>query len=507
MGKGQRSRLARADEMAAKKIAAKKKEKQDKIIRITSIITSIVLVVGLLGMIVYSTINSNNRQNGTYLKNDIAMESTDYKINNAQQMYFFQNYYASFMQSNQDYIQYMGLDTEKSLKEQTAPYTDDDGKSMTWYDYFMKGTEDQVKQTLVLAQAAKDAGFKLSDEDNKEIEETLKNITPENYAPGLTKDDVKACLEVSLLAANYQAKVEGDIKYTDADLEKYYGENKNDYDVVDYRMYSFSYATESDTEEEADKMTRDEAKKLADELAATGNEQAFIAWLKNYFSGTLKMEADKLDSQVETTLSQGFAYSESYVGIDFLFGEKTKAGDIKVVEDEENGLFKVFLLLTPRARDNSATKTVRHILIAPEDMENETQKKDAKAKADKLLADWKKGEATEESFAALVHDNTDDTGSKETGGLYENFGKGEMVEAFEKWSYDAARKPGDTAVVETEYGYHIMYFVGNGTSVWKKAAELNFVNDKYSAQYEEFAKKHAVTAYDKNIDKIASYVK
>ncbi len=506
MGKGQRSRLARADEMAAKKLAAKKKERQDKIIRITSIITSIVLVIGLVGMIVYSTVNSNNRENGTYLKKDIAMESADYKINNAQHMYFFQNYYASFMQSNQDYMQYMGLDTEKSLKEQTAPYTDDDGKSMTWYEYFMKGTNDQVKQTLVLAQAAKEADFKLSDEDNKEIEETLKNITPENFAPGLTKDDIKVCLELSLLAANYQAKVQGDIKYTDADLEKYYGENKNDYDVVDYRMYSFSYATESDTES-SDKMSRDEAKKLADELAATGNETAFVAWLRNYFTNTLKIEADKLDSQVETTLSQDFSYSESYVGIDFLFGANTKVGDIKVVEDEDNGLFKVFLMLSTRERDNSLTKTVRHILIAPEDMQNETQKKEAKAKADKLLADWAKGEATEQSFAALVHDNTDDTGSKETGGLYENFGKGEMVEAFENWSYDAARKAGDTAVVETEYGYHIMYFVGNGTPVWKKAAETNFVSNQYTARYEEFAKKHAVTAFDENIEKIASYIK
>ncbi len=507
MGKGQRARLARADEMAAKKVAAKKKERQDKIIRITSIATAIVLVVGLLGMIVYTTINSNNRQNGTYLKKDIAVESVDYKINNAQQMYFFQNYYASFMQNNEQYIEYMGLDQEKSLKEQTSPYTDDDGKTMTWYDYFMKGTVDQVKQTLVLAQAAKEAGVKLSDEDNKEIEETLKNVTAENFAPGLTKDDIKTCLELSLLAANYQAKVQEGIKYTDADLEKYYKDNKNDYDVVDYRMYSFSYATDKDTDAEEDKMTRDEAKKLADELAATGNEAAFTAWLKNYFKNTLKMEDDKLDGQVETTLSNDFAYSESYVGIDFLFGEKTKAGDIKVVEDEENGLFKVFLVLNPRARNEEATKTVRHILIAPEDMEDTAQVKEAKAKADKLLADWAAGEATEESFAALVHDNTDDTGSKETGGLYENFGRGEMVESFENWSYDAARKPGDTAVVETEYGYHIMYFVANGAPSWKNAAESNYVSDKYSAEYEAFAKKHVVTAFDKNIEKIASYIK
>ena len=117
MGKGQRARLARADEMAAKKVAAKKKAKQDKIVKITAITVSLVLVAALVGMIVYTSINNANRNNGTYLKKDIAVESTNYEINNAQQMYFFQNYYASFMEQNADYLSYYGLDQEKSLKE------------------------------------------------------------------------------------------------------------------------------------------------------------------------------------------------------------------------------------------------------------------------------------------------------------------------------------------------------------------------------------------------------
>ncbi len=505
MGKGQRSRLARADEMVAKKAAAKKKAKQDKIIKFTSITAAIVLVVALAGMIVYTTINSTNRNNGTYLKNDIAVESANYKINNAQQMYFFQNYYSSFLQNNADYLSYYGLDQEKSLKEQTCPYTGEDGKSMSWYDYFMDGTTAQVEQTLVLAEAAKEAGVTLSDEDNKEIEETISKITPENFAPGLTADEVKECLELSLLAANYQTQVQDAIKYTDADLEKYYTEHKNNFDKVDYRMYSFSYAKEGDDKAE-EKMTRDEAKKLADELAATGNEEAYVKWLSNYFTNTLKTKAEDLESELNNTKTVDFAYSESYVGIDFLFGADSKAGDIKIVEDEENGMFKVFLLIAPRSRDESLTKSVRHILIGVDDAEDKEAKKDAKAKADKLLADWAAGEATEESFAALVHDNTDDTGSKETGGLYENFGRGEMVEAFENWSYDEARKTGDTAVVETDYGYHIMYFVGNGKPVWKKNAELNFVSDEYSEQYTAFAEKHVVTINEKKIDNIASYI-
>ena len=36
-----------------------------------------------------------------------------------------------------------------------------------------------------------------------------------------------------------------------------------------------------------------------------------------------------------------------------------------------------------------------------------------------------------------------------------------MVTAFNDWCFDESRQPGDHAIVETEYGYHIMYFVEN----------------------------------------------
>ena len=32
-------------------------------------------------------------------------------------------------------------------------------------------------------------------------------------------------------------------------------------------------------------------------------------------------------------------------------------------------------------------------------------------------------------------------------------------ENFEKWCFDESRKEGDTGVIETEYGWHVMYYV------------------------------------------------
>ncbi len=502
MGKGQRARLARADEMKEKKINAKKQEKREKAVRLISLITAIVLVVGLVGWIGYSVVDNTNRSNGTYLTRDIAAESANFKVTNAQLMYYFQSYYSNFVNSNSQYLSAYGLDTSKSLKEQTYPSTAEDGSKMSWYDFFMESTVSQVQSTLVLAEAAKDAGLTLTEEEKKEISTNVSGIDTQQFAPGLTKEALISFMEIAKLASNYQAQVQDAIQVTDADLENYYKQNKNTYDTVDYRMYSFSYAASKNEGETA--LTKEAAKKLADQLAATGNEAGYVAWLTDYFKNTLKVA--NVETELSSTKTEGFAYSTAYVGIDFLFGANAKAGDIKVIDDESSEAYKVFLLLTPAHRDETITKSVRHILIGVEDTKDTAAKAEAKKKADDLLAKWKAGEATEQSFAALVHDNTEDTGSKETGGLYENFGKGEMVKAFEDWSYDPARKAGDTGVVETEYGYHIMYFVGNGTVAWKNTAKSNYIKEKYSEQYSKMAEKFTVTLQQKNIDKIASYI-
>lgn len=137
---------------------------------------------------------------------------------------------------------------------------------------------------------------------------------------------------------------------------------------------------------------------------------------------------------------------------------------------------------------------VRHILIAPQsDNKDESGNpvySDADweacyAKAESILAQWKSGEATEESFIALVKEHTEDTGSKETGGLYEGItSASSFVENFLKWSIDETRQKGDTGIVKSEYGYHIMYFV-DGEPQWIAAARTNLLADRITALVDE----------------------
>lgn len=104
----------------------------------------------------------------------------------------------------------------------------------------------------------------------------------------------------------------------------------------------------------------------------------------------------------------------------------------------------------------SKTVNVRHILIGNDDFD------DPKAKADEVYNLYLNGVNDEQAFAALAVEYSSDEGSSANGGLYSNVTEGQMVDTFNAWCFDPARQPGDTGIVQTQFGYHIMYFCGEG---------------------------------------------
>ncbi len=152
-----------------------------------------------------------------------------------------------------------------------------------------------------------------------------------------------------------------------------------------------------------------------------------------------------------------------------------------------------------------ATINVRHILLQPEnimsseetdateptDATEETLSDEAllelcREKAQSILDQWKSGEATEESFGALATEYTEDGGSKYTGGLYENVMPGQMVPEFNDWCFDPARQPGDTDLVETSYGIHIMYFVSAASEeYWYSCASTDLTTQRMDTMIAE----------------------
>lgn len=134
------------------------------------------------------------------------------------------------------------------------------------------------------------------------------------------------------------------------------------------------------------------------------------------------------------------------------------------------------------------TVDVRHILITPEStpVDGSTTGEttisdeawaDAEAKAKEILSQYLAGDKTEDSFAALANENSQDPGSNTNGGLYTGVSQGDTVEAFDAWCFDDGRQVGDTDIVKTSYGYHVMLYCGSAT-VWQAQVKSAILTEK-----------------------------
>ena len=175
-----------------------------------------------------------------------------------------------------------------------------------------------------------------------------------------------------------------------------------------------------------------------------------------------------------------------------------------MVDAGETGYFVVQFV--GRGRSEEITGDVRHILVKFDGGKTDSngnvsftvaEKEAAKKAAEEILNTWKNGEATEESFAELAKKKSEDTGSLSNGGLYEKVYPGQMVTSFNDWCFDAKRKTGDTGLIATEYGYHVMYFVKTGDTTFRDyMIEIDMRNEDMTEWHDELTKKVSVEKID-----------
>ena len=91
----------------------------------------------------------------------------------------------------------------------------------------------------------------------------------------------------------------------------------------------------------------------------------------------------------------------------------------------------------------------QHILVAVPAGATKAEKDKARQKALTILT-----MAHKEDFAKLAAKYSDDPSNKNTGGDLGTFSRGEMVKPFEEAVFKM--KPGDIAMVETQFGYHVV---------------------------------------------------
>ena len=213
----------------------------------------------------------------------------------------------------------------------------------------------------------------------------------------------------------------------------------------------------------------------AEDKAVTGETAAEDEAAEPLRFGDAAMDAaaDRFDeavaSQVDGALSTRSSTTKgSSLGAykDWMTGSR-QLGDAAVIENDGSGYYVVLFL--SRDDNHYPLAQVRHILVKAEADESGAYTEEAKAaareKAEEIYAQWQAGDKTEDSFAALANEMSEDAGSNTRGGLYDAVAKNQMVKEFDAFCFEG-HKPGDTAIVYGETssyaGYHIMYYVGEG---------------------------------------------
>ena len=442
-------------------------EKKNRKIRTKFILVGILVVV-LVALVIY--VNSNLFFNATTA---LTIGDTNYSV--ARMNYEYQKAYMNF---NATYGQYFGslIDTSKSLKSQTCPF---DANGGTWDDYFKQSAEVSLTQLSALYAKAVAEGYTLTDDEAAEIDTAMesyreygKSLGYPNlnkflaayFGTGNSEKTVRSNMAEELIASRYADDLYSSFTYTDEELDAYYAENADSYDRVNvlYTLISASANEDEGIDEETAK--------------AAAEDQA-----KVILAGSGSTEEEYREAVLDTTGSE--ATETSYTVSTFLsrFEGSIERDDIaegKVfTHSTDTGVYVVYVLGTES--NDYPTVNVRHILIKAVDADGDgtysDEEKQTAYDAVKAIEDeWLAGEHTEESFAALANEKSEDTGSNTNGGLYEKIYKGQMVTEFNDFCF-AEHEVGDYAIVYGESsayaGYHLVYFSGENALYTRVIAE------------------------------------
>lgn len=457
-----------------------------------------VLVVALLGSLVaYSSLVTS----GYFLRNTVVATTENYEVDNAVFSYFFHKYYQEF---NNTYGYYFPINTSVSLKGQTCTLYSD---GSTWFDFFAANAKSTLSNTLAFCEEANARGITLTEEDHKEIDEAIASIktaakqagvttsyyTHVMFGSGVNQKDVRRALELSVLASKCNQAIVDSYNYTEADFNKYIEENP---DALVYAEYAAFDMNTSDTLED-DVKTAEMLQSYLDRFAQVTTKEEFEAVAFDYLRNVTYLDDEKVtDDAIReevSALSTKSTYVKDDATAEWAFADDRKAGDVFTEISEDKTTYSAYMLLATPSLDEYNTVNIRHILLSSATYGSDEA---AKAKAEELLAGFTGGA---DAFAALANEYSEDTGSNTNGGLYENVGKGEMVESFDAWIYADGRKAGDTGIVKSDYGYHVMFFVGEGEIAWHVQADNALKNAQYSKDSAEINAKYVTTFDDRAI--------
>ncbi len=257
-----------------------------------------------------------------------------------------------------------------------------------------------------------------------------------------------------------------------------------------------------------DESYREVLEKLEEEMQASATKAGFDT--------VDAMIADEMGAGTGFTEYYGYlnTYYTGYSWFNHRYSEFTPTeAEIEAyfTENEES------LAASSVTKDSGKYVDVRHILIKVAEAEDTDAQADEEEseddgnygysqaawdtcleKAQKILDTWLAGDRTEESFAELAGEHSEDPGSKDNGGLYTDVEEGQMLETFNDWCFDDVRVVGDYGLVKTKHGYHIMYFSGS-EDIWHAKVKSEILSKRSQELVDSVVKEHPIEVEYKKI--------
>ena len=540
MSASDKKKLRKEQEAATlteKQLTQKKEDKQLKTYTLTFTVVMILVVAIALGSMGFSWYNNS----GIPARSTTALTVGEYELSNAELNYYFidavnafyNDVYEAYSTYTTLYVQmYYGLDMTQPLNAQY--YNQTTGE--TWADYFLNDAITYAEATYALYSKAMEAGFELSEEDETYLNAALASTTAQAglagydtldaylkayYGNGADEDSYVNYYRVNAIADAYYTAHADSLTYTQEQIDTYNTEHFDEFSSFDYSYYYVNIKNFLPEGVELTAATEDqrEAARAAAETAANELAEATDLEILNKFINQKNIDGSSTAAATEINMtgigSVATLYSE-WIADPARVENETTVVQFESESDNDELVDGYYVVLFEGRKDYSELmRSVRHILVGFEggtestDEDGNTvtvytdeEKQTAYAAAEALYNEWKSGEATEDSFAALAtSENSDDTGSNTNGGLYEDVYEGMMLETFNDWLFDETRQVGDTGIVETKHGYHIMYYVGEQEQSYRDyCVELTLRNADIGVWYNELLEQ--VTSTKGNTDYI-----
>ena len=309
----------------------------------------------------------------------------------------------------------------------------------------LKMTIDKLKSSKEPQAAEQWKGTKQYYTDRRRQEKYLALLDQGVYVTNLEAEEEyfaqKKIKNISFVVRRFDEIKDKSVKVSESALKKYYEKHKSDkkYANLTSNREIKLFEVSSAPSKKDSLLFNTSFSKLNTEFSQSINDSLFVA--KNsdrniYFS-------DKRATAVPEGNPKANKFQSYPATLDSVFKKASIGQIVGPYQMQENIILSKVIGFTPEKLK------ARHLLIATN---NSTEEKVITAK--RKLADSILNIINKDNFTELVTKFSEDPGSKETGGLYEDFLEADMVPEFS--SFCATEPIGKIGIVKTNFGFHII---------------------------------------------------